>query len=157
MAKSKTLEFDYWISSYLAFRHAQDFRRSAELIEKNNITKPVMVNIAFSCELYMKALIMWNHKNREIIGKHKLDALFGMLEISIQERIRKETDIQNWDTFLKDSADAFCAWRYYYEKDNVMFGHIGDLFAFAEVLGSICSEEISIGEFLKDGTIGKCL
>ena len=154
MAKPKTVEFDYWVSSYLAFRHAQDFRKSAELIEENNLTKPVMVNIAFSCELYMKALLMWNRKDREIIEEHKLDALFGMLEISVQERIKQETGVQNWDAFLKRSADAFCAWRYYYEKDNVMFGYVGNLFAFSEVLDSICSEEISIGEFMNNGKIG---
>lgn len=154
MGKPKTVEFDYWVSSYLAFRHAQDFRKSAELIEENDLTKPVMVNIAFACELYMKALLMWNRKDREIIEEHKLDALFGMLEISIQERIKQETGVQNWDVFLKHSADAFCAWRYYYEKDNVMFGYVGNLFAFSEVLDSICSEEISIGEFMNDGKIG---
>lgn len=154
MAKSKTLEFEYWISSYLAFKHARDFRKSAELLDDNKLTKPVMVNIAFSCELYMKALLMWSNKNREIVDEHKLDALFYMLDVPTQERIKQEANIPHWKTFLKDSADAFCAWRYYYEKDNVMFGHIGSLFLFSKALDSICSEEISIGEFLNDGTIG---
>ena len=157
MAKSKTLEFDYRLSSYLAFRHAQDFRKGAGLLDDNRLTKPVMVNIAFSCELYMKALLMWKNKSQEIIAEHKLDRLFAMLDLHIQEQIKAETGIRGWDRFLSDSSDAFCAWRYYYEKDNVMFGHIGGLVAFAEVLDNICSEEISIGEFLKDGTIGKCL
>ena len=157
MVKQKEVEFEYWISAYLAFKHARDFRKSAELLADNKLTKPVMVNIAFACELYMKALLMWYSKCRKIIGEHKLDALFGMLEMPLQDRIRRETNIEYWESFLNDSADAFCAWRYYYEKDNVMFGHIGGLFTFAEVLDSICSEEISIGEFLKDGTIGKCL
>ena len=157
MAKPKEVEFEYWVSAYLAFNHARDFRKGAELLDDNKLTKPVMVNIAFSCELYMKALLMWHSKCREIIGEHKLDALFGMLEMPLQDRIRCETKIEYWESFLKDSADAFCAWRYYYEKDNVMFGHIGGLFSFAEVLDNICSEEITIGEFLKDGTIGRCL
>ena len=154
MVKQKEVEFEYWVSAYLAFKHARDFRKSAELLDDDKLTKPVMVNITFACELYMKALLMWNSQCPKIIDEHKLDALFGMLKNSVQERIKQETDIQNWDQFLKDSANAFCAWRYYYEKDNVMFGHVGGLFAFAEVLDNICSEEISIGEFLKDGTIG---
>ena len=157
MAKQTDVEYEYWLYSYLAFKQAQDFRKSAELLDDNKLTKPVMVNIAFSCELYMKALLMWCSKCRKIIGEHKLNALFGMLEMPLQDKIKRESKIECWDDFLKDSADAFRDWRYYYEKDNVMFGYIGDLFVFAEVLDNICSEKISIGEFLKNGTIGKCL
>lgn len=153
MAKSKKFDFEYWVASYLAFKHARDFRNGADLLEDNKLTKPVMVNIAFSCELYMKALLMWKNKSQEIIDEHKLDRLFAMLDLHIQEQIKAETGIRGWDRFLSDSSDAFCAWRYYYEKNNVMFGHVGDLFSFAEVLDRICSETISIKEFLNDGEI----
>lgn len=150
MEKSKKLEFDYQLSSYLAFRHAQDFKKSAELLDDNRITKPVMVNIAFSCELYMKALLMWTNKTQDVIDKHKLDELFYQLSHSWREKIKKSLDVQNWECFWKDSADAFCAWRYYYEKDNVMFGHVGILFAFAEILDKICEETISLKEVMSE-------
>ena len=134
-------------------RHAQDFQKSAVLLEENNISKPVMVNIVFSCELYMKALLMWKNKNQDIIDEHTLDCLFNMFEFELKERIKRESEIKYWDEFLKDSSNAFCAWPYYYEKDNVMFGRVSALFALAEALNKICIETISIKEALESGTI----
>ena len=154
MSKKRELEFDYKISSYLAFKHAQDFRKSAALLNDNKITKPIMVNIAFSCELYMKALLMWSNKKQEVISAHKLDELFEMFDPELQKKIKNDSGIKCWDRFLKESSDAFCSWRYYYEKDNVMFGHIGYLFSFAEALDEICLKTILVEEILKNGKIG---
>ena len=144
MGKVKTMELEYRICSYLAFKHARDFFKSAKILDEKNIFKPVMVNIAFACELYMKALLIWKNQSQDIIGEHKLQELFYMLGESVQRQIKEESGIERWDEFLLHSSNAFCAWRYYYEKDNVMFGHLGGLLTFAGVLDEICENTISI-------------
>ena len=133
-------KYDYKVEAYLAYKHAQDFMKSAELLHDNMSTRVVMVNISFACELYMKALLIWNSKSNTIIREHLLAELFEKLNENIKTRVKTECEIKNWDEFITHSSDAFRDWRYYYEKDNIMFGHIGGLFAFAESLDKICEE-----------------
>ncbi len=146
MSKKKELALGYAASAHLAYWHAQDFKEAAEIICEKEPTKPVIVNLAFSCELYMKALLMLQKKNREIIIGHELNQLFSELDVTVKERILSETNIRNWDRFMKDSSNAFDAWRYYYEKDKSMIGHIPELFNLAEILDKICTEIFSVKE-----------
>ncbi len=146
MSKKKELALGYAASAHLAYWHAQDFKEAAEIICKKEPSKAVIVNLAFSCELYMKALLMLQKKNREIIIGHELNQLFSELDVTVKERILSETNIRNWDRFMKDSSNAFDAWRYYYEKDKSMIGHIPELFNLAEILDKICTEIFSVKE-----------
>ena len=116
MGKKKELALGYGVSAHLAYWHAQDFKEAADAIYEKEPSKPVIVNLAFSCELYMKALLMLQRKSHEIIIGHELDQLFSELDETIRERILRETNIRNWNRFMKDSSNAFEAWRYYYEK-----------------------------------------
>ena len=146
MGKKKELALGYGVSAHLAYWHAQDFKEAAETICEKEPSKPVVVNLAFSCELYMKALIMLQRKTREIVIGHELYQLFSELNEDIRERILRETNIRNWDRFMKDSSNAFEAWRYFYEKDKSMIGHIPELFRLADTLDKICAETFSIKE-----------
>ena len=146
MGKKKELALGYGVSAHLAYWHAQDFKEVAEVICEKEPSKPVIVNLAFSCELYMKALLMLQQKNRKIIISHELDQLFSELNEDIRERILCETNIRNWDRFMKASSNAFEAWRYYYEKDKSMIGHIPELFRLADTLDKICFEIFSVKE-----------
>ena len=146
MGKKKELALGYGVSAHLAYWHAQDFKEAAEAICEKEPSKPVVVNLAFSCELYMKALLMLQRKTREIVIGHELYQLFSELNEDIRERILRETNIRNWDRFMKDSSNAFEAWRYFYEKDKSMIGHIPELFRLADTLDKICAETFSIKE-----------
>ena len=146
MGKKKELALGYGDSALLAYWHAQDFKEAAEYICEKEPSRPVVVNLAFSCELYMKALLMLQRKTREIIIGHELNQLFSELNEDIRERILRETNIRNWDRFMKDSSNAFEAWRYFYEKDKAMIGHIPELFRLADMLDKICAETFSIKE-----------
>lgn len=141
-------KFDYKLTAFLTYRHAQDFRKSAEFLHDNISTRVVMVNISFACELYMKALLIWNSKCDSIIREHLLNELFEKLDKNTQMQIKTESGIKNWDEFITHSSDAFRDWRYYYEKDNIMFGDIGGLFAFAESLDKICKDTIPLKEVI---------
>lgn len=142
MGKKQELALGYGVSAHLAYWHAQDFKEAADAIYE----KEPIVNLAFSCELYMKALLMLQRKSREIIIGHELDQLFSELDETIRERILRETNIRNWNHFMKDSSNAFEAWRYYYEKDKSMIGHIPELFRLADTLDTICTEIFSVKE-----------
>lgn len=144
------MQADYRATAYLAYRHALDFMKSAEFLYDNMSTRVVMVNISFACELYMKALLIWKSKSDSIIREHLLSELFEKLDDDIQIRIKTESGITKWDEFLTHSSDAFREWRYFYEKDNVMFGHIGGLFAFAESLDKICEETMPLEEVMSE-------
>lgn len=148
MAKHKTLAMGYKVSAHLAYWHAQDFKEAAELICEKEPTKPVVVNLAFACELYMKSLLMLQKKSQSVVQGHMLDNLFSQLNDDVKKRILAEVHINNWDEFMKDSSNAFDAWRYFYEKDKSMFGHIPELLRLANVLDLICTEIFSEKEDL---------
>ena len=148
MGKKKELALGYGVSAHLAYWHAQDFKEAAEAICEKEPTKPVIVNLAFSCELYMKALLMLQRKSQLIVEGHKLNELFAELEEPLRQRVLCETNIQNWDGFMKDSSNAFEAWRYSYEEDKALrIGHIPELFRLADVLDKICTEIFSVKDY----------
>lgn len=148
MAKVETMDFDYKVAAYMAMKEAREFKRASEIAFDNNLSFPNMVNGAFACELYLKAYLIWTTKSNVVIKKHQLSELFGMLDAEAQERIRKDTQINYWDTFLKDSSDAFRQWRYYFEKDSVLLGHVGELHRMAEALDVLCSEVVLLKEII---------
>lgn len=144
MAKKKILDYDYKTTAVLAYRQARDFLAAAEAVDECKLSKPTMVNISFACELYFKAIYIWNNKCQEIVGEHALKELFNMLDAPLQKRIIEETKIDNWERFIDDSSTAFNDWRYVYEKDKCFWGHSGSLFVLATVLDKICEEKIII-------------
>ncbi len=84
---------------------------------------PAYVNLAFACELYLKALLKLKGKGTK---GHLLIALFTELEIidkSISNEIIKLSTImsglnyteEGYKSFLKSISDTFKTWRYSYE------------------------------------------
>ena len=147
MGKKKELAFKYTTSAHFAYWHAQDFKDAADVIYKSEPSTPVIVNLAFSCELYIKSLLMLQRKSREIVIGHELDKLLSQLDKPIQERIFRESNIENCDEFIKDSSNAFEEWRYYYEDiKETRIGHISGLFKLADTLDKICTEIFSVKE-----------
>ena len=79
---------------------------------------PCAVNLAFACELYLKALRAKEHS--DIAKKtHYLKYLFYQLESDTQDEVRKEYEkfntLQEFDECLDTHNNAFIEWRYYYE------------------------------------------
>ncbi|MCL2579388.1 MAG: hypothetical protein FWE32_05090 [Oscillospiraceae bacterium] len=72
---------------------------------------PYVVNVAFACELYMKAIIIHEadiSKREEVIKKikskkvgHNLQILFKMLSVGIQQRIKSKIP----DSLIKQAQD----------------------------------------------------
>lgn len=96
---------------------------------------PEIVNRAFACELYMKAILS---TSQQTVNGHNLKELFGLLPSAIQADIQEHLPYsQNeFTTKLKEISDIFEECRYTYEYSKM---HIDLLFLrrFAENISEI--------------------
>lgn len=76
---------------------------------------PEYVNIAFSCELYLKTLL---YKESESIQNHNLSELFMQLDIGLSNRISLSLnmDKEKINSLLVQYKNLFIKMRYQYEK-----------------------------------------
>ncbi|MDR3900184.1 MAG: hypothetical protein Q3X49_03700 [Slackia sp.] len=100
---------------------------------------PCVVNAAFSCELFEKAIVATEAPDRHFSNGHRLKDLFSMISPTGQAFIqdaysRANDDIETFDQLLDEANEAFIEWRYAYEK-NVDI-HPNALIAFAEALNN---------------------
>jgi hypothetical protein len=87
---------------------------------------PMIVNVAFACELYLKVGLIASGRSS---SGHNLDNLFqrlpevAQLEIeSIYEQGAKDDDVSLRDT-LPEIGQAFIVWRYPYERQSSKVRH----------------------------------
>lgn len=83
---------------------------------------PAIVNLAFACELYLKALL-YRSGDRKVIQSHCLNKLFSMLPDSTQGQMENEYAARSrYPVTLKQTlgvhSKAFENWRYAYEPDK---------------------------------------
>ena len=81
---------------------------------------PFTVNAAFSCELYMKAILIHFSPTNEFPCIHELDELFALLPYDTQIQLENEYSTKSTtdlSSFLKDSRDDFIDWRYALTKE----------------------------------------
>ena len=110
-------------------------------------SEAVFTNIAFACELYLKALLYFEKTDAK--HTHDLSALFHLLPLEYQQRIIQThpcTNIprENFELDLKEIGKAFSVLRYSFERSmlscNVQF--LGELMAtLAEITNTaICPQ-----------------
>ena len=131
-----------------AFSDCADFageklRRGSTDIEW--YSTPTIVNAAFACEVYLKALIKYH--GIPIKKKHKLKDLFELLPDNLKEWI-KVIVMNNYGGMWTDAfgreyleciSNAFEEWRYVYEYSNLQID-LGFLALFRNVLREACSQ-----------------
>ncbi len=107
---------------------------------------PEIVNRAFACEVYLKALLC--HKKITFDRIHKLEELWSKVPLAEQEEVKTETqklmgfdETMTWDDALSNISNAFVDWRYSYEHDTKSI-YIGFLHAFCDALREICCQKI---------------
>lgn len=115
---------------------------------------PAIVNYAFACEVYMKALLM-KTGTKEIKGHNLLD-LFDMLPNNIQMNIQQTIDCSKspFREMLKNTSDLFEECRYIYEYKSL---HINLKFL-QELSVSLknVSHKIIIAEFIAQTSPSQC-
>ncbi len=80
---------------------------------------PCIVNAVFSCELYMKAIMICNSVDKKFEKGHELEKLFSLLPLTTQTEIEKTFNKENTielKQFLKKINLAFEEWRYAFEN-----------------------------------------
>jgi len=111
---------------------------------------PSIVNSAFACEVFMKAILKF--KQIEAPKAHKLKTLYNRLPNKIKTRIKQEVScgyLDMWQNcfgveYIDQISNAFVEWRYIYEHDFSKGGtvqiNIGFLNRFRDTLREICCE-----------------
>lgn len=94
------------------------------------------VNIAFSCELYLKAIMIHRSPSNEFFTGHGLSALFSHLDSVDSQAIKRNFDSRfsskDLETFLIENNKVFEEWRYALEGSVTM--DISGFEAFSEIL-----------------------
>ena len=106
---------------------ANQFYKTAQKCEGDNLNEyfmigfyPYVVNIAFACELYMKAIMIYRSPQREFYKGHDLCSLFSRLETAdkqyIEEKFNEKNPAKNLTAFLTENGNSFVEWRYALEQ-----------------------------------------
>lgn len=113
---------------------AQTFSETIDSLLTGNIY-PCMVNAAFACELFLKAIKATKPETQTFPKGHDLKILFDNLEAHDKNKIDslyKQEGATPLGELLEESASAFVEWRYAYEKQTS--GHPYDLITLGKVL-----------------------
>jgi len=92
------------------------------------------MNIAFSCELFSKA-ILYNQKVQGEVKGHKLSELYAQFPIDVKKDIKEQHQYteERFKDFLNDISEEFSYWRYRFEyKCNN--SHYSFVFEYANML-----------------------
>lgn len=142
-----------WRSCYYV---ANSFLQSAEKLYEdyqvilgwfNPLLYPIIVNCAFSCELFLKSLL--SLENIEI-RTHNLDKLYEKLNAQDKEFILNNTgftDPEEFKGILNNHGDFFERFRYIHEegeKHTPKSVNLNFLFGFARTIKLLIDEKCSI-------------
>lgn len=89
-------------------------------------------NVVFSCELSLKAILIYNEM-QDNIKTHEIKKLFNLLPENIKNEIRKQySGKKKLDDLLSEINNQFVNWRYAFEKP--VSAPTDDMIQFAEIL-----------------------
>ena len=94
------------------------------------------VNITFACELFMKAILIYE-ETTENIKTHKMKELFKLISAEAQEVIKNKFP-GDLDKLLDEIDDSFVKWRYAFE--NRVSIDVTNTMNFAKVLNEYLAE-----------------
>ncbi|KYG75882.1 MULTISPECIES: hypothetical protein [Roseivirga] len=150
----------------MIYLDATEFYETAELIQEENKTRALIVNYAFSIELYIKCLFVTTEFNlidkpgypeyeRSIStirdNKHDLLKLFKKLPDADQSEISKlyshkyKNEISE---HLDEIKGDFIKWRYAYEKDQLV-SSTGALKQISRTLKEYIESQMNEGKYRK--------
>ena len=107
---------------------------------------PFAVNIAFSCELYLKAIMIFDSEKDEFETGHSLKDLYAKLNANDKKGIEAIYNVKSFkklNELLDESDKTFEQWRYAFEAGVTIC--VDGMIAFAESLKEyIESTKISV-------------
>lgn len=145
--------FDIWSKEV-----AENLIRGEKHLEANDTLQcfiPGMVNMAFSCELFLKSM-------QNSVRTHRIDNLYNGLEESIRIEIKRRTmeilmqsgsqyTEDKFDESLENIASVFSEWRYFFENQITNgFTNLEFLKAFSKALYTWYKECVRTGEIAEE-------
>ena len=110
------------------FENAEDYFLASKIIltHNQNLIPIVFVNLAFSCELYLKSILFHFKNSNTKINEHKLHELYNLLPSEQQVEIKKDFSPQwdkkcNFELFLHEVSETFVFARYIHERNSACF------------------------------------
>ena len=86
--------------------------------EEGKLFPPIIMNAAFACELYSKAILYHEDADEESLRTHGLKDLYEKIPCNIKTLIidgYKNSAETRFEKFIDDINDIFEFWRYRYE------------------------------------------
>ena len=135
------------------FRHACAFADCADFCREKELhllySQPQVVNSAFACEVYLKALLKWYDIEKKKV--HKLKDLHELLPAKVQEHIHYcvLNEHGSWtnamgQNLLELVSKDFEKCRYLYEHDfskqGVVKTYVGFLTMYRNILRDVCCQ-----------------
>ena len=130
-----------------ALRNADEFYIGAGIIFKASsafLIQVVSVNLAFACELYLKAIL---YELDIDFGKtHRIIDLYKLLPPTVQTKIRSNVHFsndksENFELVMEEISDSFVFLRYAHERKAVV-GNWGCLSAIAVGIMKVSKEVV---------------
>lgn len=107
---------------------------------------PKIVNLAFACEIFLKALLVFN--NIEYKHAHNLEKLHNLLPAEYQQQIEQGIVARYGKTtdafgipYVRRISDTFNDWRYSFERTRLSID-ISVLRTFCETLRELCCQKL---------------
>lgn len=109
-----------------ALMNADDFYIGAGLIFKQSpleLIQVISVNLAFSCELYLKAMLY--ELDVDFRKIHRISDLYKLLPEEQQKKVRENVHFRhekkdNFELVLEEISDVFVFLRYAYERKAIV-------------------------------------
>lgn len=105
---------------------------------------PCVVNASFTCELYLKFIMMQESVNSSFVTGHDLHMLFSYISENAKAQISQEYTCNikgTLDDFLSEERFDFEKWRYAFEEGSNNVTKIYSLMTFMRVLKRYVDEK----------------
>ncbi len=124
------------------YRNALEFYHASVYLLPTVVdcTIPIITNAAFSCELFLKAILTYTAKinNKKQLNEHNLYNLYLRIDDDeIEERIKQKTGEKEFLTVIKEVGEAFKVIRYVHEYTE-MTCDVEFLYKFMNALHEEC-------------------
>lgn len=133
------------------YHQARGFQLAAERCleeressEQRTLPIQAIVNCAFACEVYLKAIYAFEYPEADMPWGHYLDDLYNQLpeeyKVKIENKLSFLYKKEDLDRFLKGFRKIFEEYRYIYEMESDSRIHFGFLHIFASALQDVVGE-----------------
>ena len=133
------------------YHQARGFQLAAERCletrehpEQKTLPIQAIVNCAFACEVYLKAIYAFEHPEADKLWGHYLDELYNQLpdqyKVTIENKLATLYSKEDIERYLQEFRKIFEEYRYIYEMNSDDRTHFGFLHILASALQDVVGD-----------------